>query len=183
MSNTEDGNGRHRATNTQVHVNPDQEPDPWSGSWFTPKFSPATWATGFRTQTERAAEAGIRAGEVVGYRIWRVIGNYLFSIFMHDCEWMPGRPMTGDVDEAGVFAFKEPGIQFDAYLYENLIPIGPSSYVSGTVEMWGRIVEHEHGYRAEYAKIRSLKMAHVCPAWGNVVDVHKLRQRYGVGED
>lgn len=31
-----------------------------------------------------------------------------------------------------------------------------SAFVSGTVRLWGDVVEHEFGYRAEFAKLHSL---------------------------
>lgn len=53
-------------------------------------------------------------------------------------------------------------------------------HVLGTVEMWGDIVEHEKGYRSEWAKIKSLEYVR----WYllNPVDPRlvKLRQIYGL---
>ena len=39
--------------------------------------------------------------------------------------------------------------------------------------MWGDIVEHETGYRAEYAKLVSLD-----EVYGNGCDLEKLRAKY-----
>lgn len=45
----------------------------------------------------------------------------------------------------------------------------------GTVRLWGEVIEHERGYRAEFAKVHSLD--HV---FGEA-DLAALRARYGVG--
>ncbi len=46
--------------------------------------------------------------------------------------------------------------------------------VAGTIKMWGDVVEHEKGYRAEYAKINSLDAIH------GPGDLEELRRVYGV---
>jgi hypothetical protein len=57
--------------------------------------------------------------------------------------------MEGDVSMYGIHAYK-----IREGLMENWI-LGPS-VVRGTIYMWGDIVEHEKGYRSQYASIRSL---------------------------
>jgi hypothetical protein len=47
------------------------------------------------------------------------------------------------------------------------------TFVSGKIKMWGDIVEHETGYRAEYAKLVSLD-----EVYGNGCDLEKLRAKY-----
>jgi hypothetical protein len=49
------------------------------------------------------------------------------------------------------------------------------TFVSGTVKMWGDVVEHEFGYRAEFAKLNSIDVMH------GPGDIEALRERYGVG--
>jgi hypothetical protein len=53
---------------------------------------------------------------------------------------------------------------------ENWMPGLPS--VWGTVYMWGDIVEHEYGYRSQYASIRSLN------GWSGTVRFDKIMKRY-----
>ena len=62
----------------------------------------------------------------------------------------------------------------------------PGSIV-GEVELWGRVIEHEHGYRSEYARIRTLWVPVApapCPAeQHNVTEALAQRRslsRYGV---
>jgi hypothetical protein len=49
------------------------------------------------------------------------------------------------------------------------------TFVAGTVKMWGDVVEHERGYRAEYAKLNSIDEMH------GPGDIDAIRARYGVG--
>lgn len=99
---------------------------------------------------------GIRAGEVIGYRAWRWIGHgdrlRLRSLTVNH-DWPTGKPAeAGDGDIAighGIFAFKSPGF-FDT------IGDWGSDMVFGSLEMWGEVIEHEFGYRAQYARVRSI---------------------------
>jgi hypothetical protein len=100
-------------------------------------------------------DAGIRFG-TTGWRLWEVRGHTLWSVGMRDRAWYPGEPMVGDPDHAsgaqGVYAFRDP-----AHAYEMFQDVIYSrTHVLGTVKMWGRYVEHERGYRAEFARITSL---------------------------
>jgi len=75
----------------------------------------------------------------------------------------------------GVYAFKE---------RSGISSLGMSSaHVVGEVELWGEIVEHEIGYRAEYARIRSLDLPHL-RSGENPHKAHRLlaslRKSYGV---
>lgn len=46
------------------------------------------------------------------------------------------------------------------------------TFVSGKIKMWGDVVEHETGYRAEYAKLISIDKAY------GECDLEKLRAKY-----
>lgn len=46
--------------------------------------------------------------------------------------------------------------------------------VAGTVKMWGDVVEHERGYRAEFAKLNSLDAIY------GPGDLDALREKYGL---
>jgi len=105
--------------------------------------------------------AGIHLGEVTAWRLWRVDGHRLKSV-SNDVTWLPGVPMTGDpkpTNAAGIYAFREPA---EIYAFNEsaeayrAISNSCVSTVLGTVKLWGRYVEHERGYRAEFAKITSL---------------------------
>lgn len=139
------------------------------------------FASGDTVPSEPPEDAGIRAGEVVGERCWWCAGERLYSVYMTSFEWFPGTAMTGNVSEGvGVHAFKSTD-QLIEYGSEVLKYIGlQSNYpfafdpreaylLAGKVAMWGEIMEHERGYRAEYAKITSLDTRDL-----------RIRKRYGV---
>jgi hypothetical protein len=47
--------------------------------------------------------------------------------------------------------------------------------VAGTIKMWGDVVEHERGYRAEFAKLNSIDAIY------GPGDIEALRATYGIG--
>jgi hypothetical protein len=49
-----------------------------------------------------------------------------------------------------------------------------ATFVAGTIRMWGEVIEHERGYRAEFAKLNSIDVI-----YGDG-DLEALRTRYGV---
>lgn len=112
----------------------------------------------------------MKVGEILAYRCWRLQHGLLRSVYMRD-EWNPGEIMIGrgidDWSERGVHAWKDLNSrQFNEYVRGYLeiksdpwrAPITPTPavIVTGSVLLWGDVVEHEHGYRAEFAKINSI---------------------------
>ena len=106
------------------------------------------------TSGKRAAIAQTEPETVIGpilaYRSWRVRKTDLFSLnagnqapvmddLVNTPRWIPGEPMTGDVTEHGIYAHRHP-----AYIERD------PSYVSGGVWLWGDVIEHENGFRAEF---------------------------------
>jgi hypothetical protein len=122
---------------------------------------------------------GMVAGEIVGYRCWKLEGGLLRSVYQSDV-WRPGEVLAGrelgDWDQRGIHAWKDAGSKqyhdyIRAYLNAESDPwsrlmffgSGPQergdprpAMVTGTVFLWGDVVEHERGWRAEYARVRSL---------------------------
>jgi len=111
---------------------------------------------------------------IVGYRAWRQLEGPLLTSLNVGCEtWPPGEPMTARCvrispeilgiaplpehqapDEhcgCGIYALKTPAIN---HLYRT--DPWPSPLVYGEVYLWGKVVEHEHGWRAQYAYPKSL---------------------------
>lgn len=140
------------------------------GTVFFTSPGSAFWSFGDPRPTKPIEDAGIRAGEVIARRCWRVIRDRLHSTYQQKHVWKPGEPMTGDVrHEYGVHAFKEDS-SIEEYILENriydqaFIIIADGGWVRpkttpfavGTILLWGEIVEHERGYRAEFAKIASI---------------------------
>lgn len=147
---------------------------------------------------------GIIATDLIGYRCWRIEGGLLRSVYQHDF-WFPNTPLQGrelgDWDQRGIHAWKDAGSEcyheyIRSYLnlgndmmtqmmmlgtsgkHENLQP----AMATGTVLLWGDVVEHERGYRAEFAKVRSLDWLYPdASMMGREVQALEwLREKYGV---
>lgn len=112
----------------------------------------------------------MKVGEILAYRCWRYEAPILRSVYLHDI-WRPHKIMIGrdieDWSERGVHAWKDLNSrQFNDYVRGYLevsrdpwrapITATPAVIVTGSVLLWGDVVEHEHGYRAEFAKINSI---------------------------
>lgn len=134
---------------------------------------------------------GIRAGEITAYRVWRIGGGDILRSVSMDSIWLPNVPMTGDVNTGnGIYCFKERVEATTLGIECGLLM--DKSYVDGSVEIWGEIVEHEKGYRAQYAAIKSIDQiynppVHVRPSfWSQFVgkpepapqQIDRLREKY-----
>jgi hypothetical protein len=128
-------------------------------------------------QPRPALKREIKMGEITGYRCWRIENGLLRSVFQKDI-WYPGKILQGreleDWGQRGVHAWKEPNSsRFLEYLMgclaetQGIITQGHSrvqtvtlasnvAMVTGSVILWGDVVEHEYGYRGEFAKVKSL---------------------------
>jgi len=106
-------------------------------------------------------------GEIIAWRCWR-----------------PDRPMTGKIggNYAGVHAWKEreaARIMFE----ENMAGAG----AWGAVALWGELVEHERGFRAENARVvaieavRPSRHGHILGRVTDRLRLNRLPARYGVG--
>lgn len=119
---------------------------------------------------------GIVAGEIIGYRCWRIEKGLLRSVYQSDA-WIPGQVLEGrelgDWDSRGIHAWKDPASkQYHDYIrsylnrgdnspfifggFEDRLRSKRPVMVTGTVFLWGDVVEHERGWRAEFARVRSL---------------------------
>lgn len=120
--------------------------------------------------------AGILAGEIIGYRLWWVnTDGRLRSLVQDAVVWSPDHPMTGDIEQCvfldpnkdrygGVYAFLYKADAHKEFLesvddlnhHPDRAVFDSVGIVLGTVKLWGEVVEHELGYRASYAKPRSI---------------------------
>ena len=124
---------------------------------------------------------GIRIGEIIAYRAWRAIestwfrrsDDLLHSVLMLDYVWHPDKPAWGDVRTHGIYSFRNVIRSRDEYGYN----VGQhGSFLFGKVKIWGEVVEHEAGYRSEFAKIVSLD-------YGNPQLLDKFRRIYALKRD
>lgn len=163
--------GRYRRARSKVHIGaalqsgrlPGAVPSP--GPLSTHQF--AGYGGGFTGTAVNPApsptigpgqsfeDAGIRAGEVVAYRCWVLRDGLLYSAAMSNYAWHPGKPAEGDpnkIDE-GVHGFKN---RHRACSYIGDYEQDGAIVVSGTVDLWGDVYEHEWGYRASKAAVASI---------------------------
>jgi hypothetical protein len=78
--------------------------------------------------------------------------------------WIPGIPMEGDVNVfvhndaggAGIYAFDTVERAVKEAHHQDLMGC---LRILGAVKLWGEVIEHEHGYRAQYGKPASLDRA------------------------
>lgn len=192
--NGDNYNGRYWETLAEDQRSPARAADWGAGkddtvvTWFSPGQvtwigsggSPARTRPGLTVWHPFESEAPkpplmreMAAGEIVGYRCWRVERQRLVSVYQTDV-WQPGERLEGreldDWDSRGIHAWKSAGSReyhdyIRSYLNMDDSPFsaiihgrrdGRPAMVTGTVWLWGDVVEHERGYRAEFAKVRSL---------------------------
>jgi hypothetical protein len=111
--------------------------------------------------TKALRHEGVRVGEILAYRAWRVVQSnwlrttrgLLHSAFVEDYVWDPDAPARGDVRSHGIYSYRDRVCSQRDHRYRYTVR-GPLLF--GTVKIWGEIVEHEAGYRSEFAKIVSL---------------------------
>lgn len=138
----------------------------------------------------RVPFAGIHVGEIIGWRAWRVVDCLLMSMTANYV-WPWHRLAEGNVDRevsvsgsrryipTGIYAFKSSVHAHDLAAYE----AGPFFAVYGRVALWGEVVEHERGYRAQYARVLSIDgiASHGGEAPGYIADtLGALQRRYGI---
>jgi len=198
----ENDHGEHRRAAEEVHGGPsdgagdgagagDAGADASSSQYFTftgpPTFTvigPIMTLAGIVPPLE---DEGVKLGEIEAWRAWRVEGDRLQSLVMNSF-WEPGEPMRGDPEPRngeGVYAFKTPKLLKEelpssCHDDDDTAALGRkmgsewTSHAYGRVLLWGRIVEHDNGYRAQYAKVLSLeggpcgraKLAELCRVYG-----------------
>ena len=146
--------------------------------------------------------AGVRAGEIIGHRMWVILDNLELCSLAHYYIWQPGATISGDINEVvdnfhfmamtrygGVYSYfsPEPIVEelkeFDYDPLPRPISFGPffmgnfrnlHGVAIGTIKCWGEVIEHEKGWRAQYAKLTSIDSV-VGP-----VDITELRRKYNV---
>jgi hypothetical protein len=95
-----------------------------------------------------------------------------------ELEWPDPHQAPGETCTCGFYAMKE--LTPELRLWASF-PIGDASpgsaerFVLGRVELAGKVIEHEFGYRAERARIVEL-----IPIWGGELGVQALARRIGV---
>jgi hypothetical protein len=143
-------NGRHRRTTQTSPGNTTQ------GTYRTNVGTSPSPLRAFYPSTDTwvpLEDAGIRAGEIIGYRAWLLYGNNLFSVYAN-YRWSPEGEATPveNLHFYGLHAFKT---YREAYYNYRCYQCG-DTVIFGSVALWGEVIEHKIGYRAQYARIISL---------------------------
>jgi hypothetical protein len=110
---------------------------------------------------------------IIAYRAWGVYGGTLHPLSYTRAldEWL-GVTSRADkcptkLNRHGLWCYKTPSLRQSRLLHGEAF---------GTIAIYGRVVEHMYGYRAEYAEIRSLTVKQHVLHWHGPM----LRERYGV---
>ena len=101
-------------------------------------------------------ERSSRAGEIIGWRFWKLRDGLLYSVFVP----YPWRPGVFERSSSKQWGFKNLGYHAfrdkEQAEREAIKHACWSPAVIGSVAMWGEVIEHQHGWRSEYAAVRSL---------------------------
>lgn len=98
---------------------------------------------------------------ILAFRTWRVVpahlndGLHLGSIWIQAFRWPPLKPAESLVgpdlsNEFGIHGFKTLALAME-YLDGISFTVSLASSCFGMVSLWGKVIEHEKGYRAQYA--------------------------------
>ena len=190
-------NGRYWSSSSQVYGSPAQftAAQQHARTAITAAQQQALFQalTGETWTESPVKDAGIRVGEIIGWRCWKVLSGWLYSWTNDECEWEPGEyveaheigPRVGQ----GVHAFKTRRAAL-AYTVNSATP-----WAVGRVALWGQIYEFEKGWHGEFAKVHSLDIAFERaqprakwwhrfkkPGTPPLTTVEQLRQTYGLSE-
>lgn len=87
--------------------------------------------------------------DLITYRCWNINRHGLLtSVYMSSIVWIPHEPLEApDINDTstGIHSFKSLS---DAYSY-------PAEVV-GSIQIWGEVIEHEKGFRSQFAKVNSI---------------------------
>jgi hypothetical protein len=107
--------------------------------------------------------AGCRAWQPAN-TLWAELGGLLWSVGMLEC-WRKGEEwkeaecrrgdhrIPGDRCSCGIYAFHNPASLHKQFVGLPLDRVEPRGLVTGVIGAAGEIVEHELGFRAQYAKV------------------------------
>lgn len=132
-------------------------------------------------------DAGIRAGEIIAYRAWSLNQEGLLHSMIIPHVWEQG---VVEKINAGTEICPDNSVGF--YAFKTMDKVEREFWwaekygvIYGEVALWGTVIEHEHGYRGEFAKI--VKLCNWTDARFGLLRGYKsdealeaLRKKYGV---
>jgi len=207
--------GKHRRSSSAAHSSPaDGTSEPNTGAnpqiahyLANPSFAfrGAVFPEYAPLDPNSTPHAGIRAGELIGYRCWYVDDGFNLHSVSADYVWPTDAPAEGNpgifIDSypflpAGVYAFNDEERarqQLIEYVAGQTFPfswirqakielilVRYIGVVYGEVKLWGEVHEHEHGYRAQYAKITAVHTGTFGWTSSRESCLPNIRKRYGL---
>ena len=170
------GYGEHRRADAQTSCDSAGSSDP--GHHRTEPI----FVTGDKTTEAALGAPRIRAGEIIGWRIWRLCNGLLHSVIV-SYTWYPGVFERSGIKKDGYCNYN-PGYHAfkDKSQAERDTPLlaywSPS--VIGSVAMWGEVIEHQRGWRSEYAAVQSIiKITGDIGIWSRQRLLLDLGKKYG----
>jgi len=144
--------------------------------------------TGDKTRDAALGGPRIRAGEIIGWRFWKLSNGLLWSVFV-SYTWRPGVFERSSAKHYGYnnqyYAFRN-NLGYHAFRHkeqaerEAFMYASWSTTVVGSVAMWGEVVEHQYGWRSEYAAVRSIvKITGDIGFWNKQRLLLDLGEKYG----
>ena len=139
--------------------------------------------TGDKTKDAALGETRIRAGEIIGWRVWKLRNGLLHSVII-PYTWRPGVFERSSSQKGGGYYNYNPGYHAfrDKEQAEREAPILAFSSLAaiGSVALWGEVIEHQYGWRSEYAAVRSIiKITGDIIFWSKQRLLLDLRETYG----
>lgn len=110
----------------------------------------------------------IVAGEITGWRIWLLRGGMLRSVYVNHYTWPPGKALEAAEMSSRIWGDGSGGLRVPGFHAYKSLPDLHKYYgyrwsrrdtVYGRVALWGDVVEHKLGYRAQFAKPLSIARA------------------------
>src|SRR5262245_18503951 len=136
--------------------------------------------TGDKTRDAALGDPRIRAGEIIGWRFWKLCNGLLDSAYI-PYTWRPGvfersSPAQIGCCNPGYHAFREKEqAERKASMHVYWSPL-----VIGFFAMWGEVIDHQHGWRSEYAAVQSItKITGDIPFWTKQQLLLDLGEKYG----
>jgi hypothetical protein len=136
--------------------------------------------TGNKTRDAALGAPRIRAGEIIGWRYWRLCSGLLRSVFV-SYTWRPGVIERSSSKHCGYFNLGYHALRDKEQAEREVFTHAYwSPCVVGSVALWGEVIEHEHGWRSEYAAIRSInQITGVRDFLSKQRLLRDLREKYG----
>lgn len=132
-------------------------------------------------------EHGLVAGPIIAYRTWEVRNDVLFGVGMGaEVCWKPLTPLKARHVDGTTSSHPDNPCPYERckcgiYALKTLAGVTEKSDVIGKVALWGKVIEHEHGYRAEYAYPLAFFVPKApMPGFPVNTSMGELAKRYGI---